>query len=583
MTRLTGLLIAAAIVALSGATPAGAAPRWALELPAPPVGAAFSGPVGAPADVQFLAPNFGLMMVTNQPGSAYRSGLFVYDGFSWRQLSTVCGGAARSGRIALVSEREWWTVSDPAPGLDGLVPQVGTVTLCRFVDGKVVASYATAEGDLSGTPYPPMNAAACAGPNHCWFGGPVTDVPAYGTFLLRWDGAGLTPIQEGSARGIADLQAYGGQVIAGTAVGTGFDQAAQSLVDASDLGVPRDLDLLERDGPRLLRTLHADGGASVLDWPRLQGTQRIDIAALDADGGELWVAGRASTTAVGETSSPDDPEPRLPYLARQIPGQTEPVEIAIEAGAGLTADDRIGDIAVVPGGGRAWVTLHRGGSPVTSRTAATVVLIDASGAVLQRVDLGREDVAVGDAARIDCPAADQCWMVTAGGWIFRLSEPGLTLSRHPSPAIQRLITQRPPDVRTPRTPPDTVPVDEGTRYVAPEVEAPQEQAAASEPKPLPALLRVLGRARVTNKGRTITMRIQVRRRARIQLQGLRRGRVVARTTRKTYKPGRYTLRMKVTRKRWPTSLRFRTTDLELPAAATPDEDAGGGAGDTLIT
>lgn len=173
-------------------------------------------------------------------------------------------------------------------------------------------------------------------------------------------------------------------------------------------------------------------------------------------------------------------------------------------------------------------------------------------------------------------------MATAGGWIYHWSDPDRVLPVNTDPAIQRLISVRPPDARTPRDEPISLVADEEP-FVAPII-------AADAPQPEPsvrriaALFRVIGKPRVV-KRRYIEVRIQLRRRARVQLQGRRGGRVVARTKRRTLKPGRHTLRLRPSSvRRWPTSLRFVTTDLELPP--TPgggEEDIGGGAGDTVTT
>lgn len=558
-----------------------AAPVWSLDPAVPPAGAPFGGPVGAPGDLKFLSPSFGLMIVKNTPGSTFASGLMGYDGTRWRQIATVCGGAARSARIALVSEREWWTLSDPAPGLDGVVSAENpTVTLCHFVDGRVVASYATAPADQE-APYPTMNAAACNGPNDCWFSGPVVDIPQFGTFYLHWDGVQLTATRHPSARGVADLQAFGGAVIGGTAVGTGFDQSAASLVTGEDID-PVDI-VGEPNGPRLLRTL-GPGGIGVLDWPRRTGPDRIDVAAMDGDGQQLWIAGLTSQTALVPDAEPqaDDPVPAPPYLARQTLADPlpQPVELDTTGPADLELGDFIGDIAAVPGRAQAWVTVKKRAGAIDAVAAvATVALVDASGSVLERVSLGRDDVAVGEAAKIACPAADQCWMVTANGWIYRLAEPS---AEPTAPLVSPVITVRPPDPRTPRTPPDTVPQDESSRFVAPTIEAPAPEVIAPTPKPIAALLRVVGKVR-TEKRRFIVMRIQVRRRARVQLVGTRGQRTVARTKARTFKPGRYTLRMRANPKRWPTSLKFVTKDFDLPDVAPSEDDTGAGSGDTVTT
>ncbi len=579
MMRVALAAVIVALLVLPGV--ASAAPEWRLEQPPPPPGAPGQGPVGQPADLQFLAPNFGLMLVDNEGRAGqdlFTSGLLVFDGAGWRQLATVCGGPERSARIALVSETEWWTVSRAVNQLDGSVATDGAPTLCHFRDGVVVSSYATALTNVL-NPYTDMNAAACLGPADCWFGGPVFDTPSLGTFLLHWNGSALVARSHPRARAIADMEPLGGAVIAPGSVGSAFDGTSAGL-NGAELLVQREVDPVEPNGPQLLRRLQG-GAVSVLDWPRISTVEDlVDIRVADSASGELWLAGQSSASYVAESESGPFPQRRAPYLARMRDGDAEPTELT-PGEDGLQLGDNVRDLAVLPGGAGAWAAVQTG-----DRSRAVVARLDPDGRVLERVELRRPDLQVGEASRIACPAADQCWMVTTEGWVYRLAEPGLVLPQNTSPAIQRLITVRPRDERTPTLPPDTLVRDETPPYVAPPADTPPPPVEAVAPKPLPSLLRVIGKPKIvkTKEGRRIELRIQVRRRARVQLVGRRGGRTVARTATKTYRPGRYTLRMKASVRRWPTALRFVTRDLELPPGAGGDEDdAGGGAGDTVTT
>lgn len=573
-------VIVAALILLAAPAGASAAPSWRLEQPAPPYGAPGQGPVGEPGDIQFLAPNFGLMLVDNPPGSLFASGLMVYDGVGWRQLSTVCGGPRRSARIALVSENEWWTVSRAVNTLDGRIPTDGSPTLCHFRGGAVVGSYATALSNTT-NPWVSMNAGACNGAADCWFGGPVFDTPGLGTFLLHWDGANLSSQNHPRARALSDLETFGGSTWGATAVGTAFDGISQGLL-GDDLAVPSGLDTLEGNGPQLLRRFQG-GSVGVLDWPRISAVEDlVDLRVLDSRGAYLWIAGRdAQDSYVPDDEDGPRPARRPPFLARMRDGEPEPTTLT-PGDDGLGVDDYVYDIAALPDGG-AWAAI--GERQPNARGDAEVVRLDGEGRVVERVELRRPDLPVGTAYRIDCTSADQCWMVTFNGWVYRLSEPGLQLPRHGASSIQRLITVRPRDERTPTIPPDTIVQDESNRYVAPPIEPPAPEQAAQAPERLPALLRVIGKPRVqkTKKGRRIRLRIQVRRRARVQLIGRRGGRTVAKSRRKTYKPGRYTIVMRAKTKRWPTSLRFDTTDLERPETAPDEDDTGAGSGDTIST
>lgn len=603
------LAVAAALV-VAVSVPAAHAGQvaWRSAQPAPPPGAPFSGTVGQPADLQFLAPNFGLMMVAQVgPVGAFGNGLLVYDGQEWRRLSTVCGSP--NGRIALVSGREWWTAT-----AERLKPGAAPDTLCHFRDGAVVGSYAVSTSDAANA-YPVFYGAACTGPADCWFAGSITDSPSIGSLFVRWDGSGLSRIVHPAARGIADLQAFNGGTTAAAVVGAQFAELTARLPNGIVM-VPESVNRAEPAGQRLTRNLSPTGAVSVPAWaPRtddpddVQATRQtnlVDLTSLDADGQTLWIAGRGSETAtrpllLGEPPidfdlvNPDQLAPRVqrPYLAIRRAGNATPQEVEWDADADIRTSEVIHDIAAVPGTSQAWLTMGAiasfpsDTSPVASLARVEFVSDEdgeLTGFVRERVDLRRADVVIGDASRVDCPAADDCWMVTRNGWVFHLSDPDRAVPRNTDPAITSLISVRPPDARTPRDEPDTAPASEAIGYVAPPAEAdpPVEVPAADE---VPALFRVIGKPRVrkVRGAYRIEVRIQLRRRARVQLVGRRGGKVVAKTKTRTMKPARHTLRLNVKRKRWPTALRFVTRDLELQSQPAAGDDLGGTADDTITT
>src|SRR5262249_44000183 len=81
-------LLVLAAVALLAAAPANAA-EWHSEQPV-------AGGIGAPAsigeigDIEFWAPNRGVLITAGNGGSA--AGIFAYDGSGWYRYATVCGG-----------------------------------------------------------------------------------------------------------------------------------------------------------------------------------------------------------------------------------------------------------------------------------------------------------------------------------------------------------------------------------------------------------------------------------------------------------------------------------------------------------
>jgi len=116
-----------------------------------------------PSDKDWVKVKVGDYLLAIEGNASVSPGLYSYDGASWHQLSTVCGGSAQTTRIAIAGPREFWTVTAPSK------PRVGDGTsLCHFKDGNVVASYSTAPE--SPDPYNRMDAAACNAPDDCWFG-----------------------------------------------------------------------------------------------------------------------------------------------------------------------------------------------------------------------------------------------------------------------------------------------------------------------------------------------------------------------------------------------------------------------------
>src|SRR5262245_37386160 len=131
--RLTAALAALALAACCLAPAPAAAEGWHSEQPLS-AGATVPTALGPIYDIEFWAPNRGLLIT--------KGGLWAYDGTGWHQLSTVCGGT--EGRIAWAGPLDFWTISDQPLGQSQQIgSRVGPrISLCHFVDGRVVASYA---------------------------------------------------------------------------------------------------------------------------------------------------------------------------------------------------------------------------------------------------------------------------------------------------------------------------------------------------------------------------------------------------------------------------------------------------------
>ena len=100
------ILALAALLALSGATSAGAAePEWHSDQPVGPLGV--PTPLGAVSGMAFWAPNKGVLITKGN--EAMPAGVYAYDGSGWYLYSTVCGG---QGDIAISGPDEFWTVAN---------------------------------------------------------------------------------------------------------------------------------------------------------------------------------------------------------------------------------------------------------------------------------------------------------------------------------------------------------------------------------------------------------------------------------------------------------------------------------------
>ena len=154
-------------------------------------------PLGQVGAISFWSPNRGLLIAEGTGGCRTTSttvtvpcGLYAYNGEGWHLLSTVCGSA--HGRIAWAGPDEFWTISDQRPGQATLSGgETQDVSLCHFLDGHVVDSYATPLNQPNS--YLPMDAAACLSPTDCWFGGGLGK-GHNGSFHLHWNGQSVTAV-----------------------------------------------------------------------------------------------------------------------------------------------------------------------------------------------------------------------------------------------------------------------------------------------------------------------------------------------------------------------------------------------------
>jgi hypothetical protein len=557
--------LAAVLLPAAGAASTFAATWQNVPLPAPP-GGRFSVPAGYVSDLKFWAPNRGLMAVAGN--ASVRAGLYSWDGVSWHPLSTVCGGGVNA-RIAWAGPTEFWTITEPSIGF-----KTSGRGLCHYKDGAVVGSYSYFNVSAFESI---VNAAACRAPDDCLFGGSATtsaDGSVSGAFHLRWDGSSLTPVWNGQGRGVSDLVAHGDEMLESSFVGP----AVEAQGTAPRLRVPEPAPVLLH---RVSGTVFADdpfAPASLAAVP-IDGTE---LRGMDSDGTTAWAvgggAGSGPAARAGVVRRP-------PVAVRMDAGRWQEVALT---GATLPDDAWFGDVAAVPGTREAWATLTPfetaglGTSTSGESGRPSVAHVQADGTVsVEDLDVDGH----GAATALACPAADDCWVATARGFVYRRTTAG-PYAPDVDPAFQGTITVRPNEAAA-QVVPDDPPVDD-SRLHAPPVEipdrtAPVAPAICDAPPALMSAVKASSPKRTRRQRHekdpklTLTVRFRLARKAKVGLRARRGGRTVARAKARTLLPGRRQLSVRVRRSTWPKKLTFDAKELTTLACTSSDE------GDSLST
>jgi len=523
-------LLAALLIAAAVSAPARAETIWRLEQPAPPAGVPFKVPLGAPGDLSFWAPNRGLLTV--EGNDTIPRGVFVWNGQTWRRLATVCGGPGETARIAWAGPDEFWVVSEPS------LPRTGSgLALCRFKGGQVVGSWST-RADAA-DPFHQMLSATCNGPDDCWFGGigaQDTLGTRIGAFHLHWNGADLLSVYGPQGRAVSDMEFHQGHLFESTYVGRGPENRT-GAVDLAEAEVP---------APRLLHRFGASGFANDPFLPTPEGgvpPDGTELLALDSDGTDLWAVGGGA--ASGPSAPPEKSVVRPPLVARLVGDSFQQLTLS---GSVFGSTDRFGDVAAMPGSAAAMATVVPFADRHSVNAKATVALIEADGTTTT-TRLPGSGAGRGAAARIACPAPNDCWMATWAGWLFHYSD-GTPLPVDTDPAFQGTIDFRPNEAAE-QFVPDTLPVDDSELFAPPPIE--DAKAKEARTRKLPPLLK---RVRSQLQGFTLTVSFTVTRRARIALIAKRGGRTVARTPKRILAKGRHALKLHLSRDRYPTRLAF---------------------------
>jgi hypothetical protein len=525
------------------ATSAGAqAPSWQLAQPDPPPGAPFVVALGSPGTLTFWAPNRGLLGV--EGNSVVPRGILAWNGESWHTLATVCGGPGDTMRIAWAGPTEFWTISEPSR------PRQGSGTaLCRFKDGQVVGSFSTA--DNAADPYRQMNAAACRAPDDCWFGGIGSRDPTgtrVGAFHLHWDGAALrTVYNPGSGRGVTDIEPTPAGYLESSVVGP----------RRGDPEAPDPPPLESR--PLLLHRIENNVFSEDPFVPAAESEGGTELLALDAEpGGLMWAVGG------GAASGPEVPERGVNGVIERPPlaavSSGGPFRELTLTGAVFGASDRFEDVSAVPGSATAWAALVPYADRERTNAKALVAQIDSNTGATTVQTLPPSGSGRGAAARIAFTSATEGWMVTNAGWLFHYTD-GTPLPKDTDPAFAGPITSRPNEAAE-QFVPDTAPADDSQLFAPPPVAIETQTTEAPEPKTLKALISKVGKPKLSKK-LVLSLSFTVARKARVQLLARRKSKTVAKTRNRTFNKGRHTLKLQLSRKRWPTALRFRTKELTI--------------------
>jgi len=573
-------------LAAAGESEGAPAARWqfaAADAPPPPPGvppASFPVPLGEVGDIEFWTPNRGLL-ITGGTGSSCAAtagasvpcGLYAYNGASWHQLSTVCGGA--HGRIAWAGPDEFWTISDQRPGQVVVAgAEYGNISLCHFKDGQVIASYAQPLNQPFS--YMAMDAAACLSPSNCWFGGELGQSPNFGAFHLHWDGQSLTVAYSPQDHAVAAMALAGpGALFESVALHPedvyGSESAAHpwvlhqldppgSSVDFHNLfmpdpscaalefcpplpnygsdsaGLPVEATTL---GPFALSSDYSPSGSNPA------APQLWAIAGPDGSEASSSAGGVAHPIALRYSEDPTTHEYTwAQVLGSENPGGDDP----------FGAEETPQGIAAEPGTDTAWVTLHAGDGE------AHVAHLSAAGAIATREDLGaaQEVGRRGNAGPIVCPASNDCWLATDRGWLFHYTN-GSALAQDTDPNFAGVIAFRPGDDGVPQLPADEPPPDDSLANQAPPPPPP------APPAPTPQVLSnasvIVGLRSHVIHGNTLELSFKLIAEAHVQLLASRHGHIVAKTPRKTLKAGRRKLLLRLNVHRWPTKLDLKATPL----------------------
>jgi hypothetical protein len=582
------------------------APAQAPTAPSGVAAAKFPVALGVVGDISFWAPNRGLLITAGT--SIVPAGLYAYDGVSWHQLSTVCGGSTGyqyypggSPRIAWAGPDEFWTISDQRGGQQqsNNLSALEDVSLCHFKDGQVVASYAMPVGQTDS--YEGMDAAACDGPDDCWFGGQADGGEGSqgggtprGTFHLYWNGSTLSVVWGPRLHWVTDMATVGSQIYEAVQPLNNDTYQSDELLG---IGSPSGVAILHEINPTSTTPITDFIPIAPCDYkncptlPAWTGAQSGQQASAVGVGPVRLSVAQLPSSASASATTTTTTTPDLWLLAPGGANGLQPFgslglpKAAILRESGGTWSQVTGTqlatslsnlqqgyappvIAAEPGTDDAWI----GGDDNSGQ--ATVERVSANGTVDQVQDLGTAQGvgARGAAQQIACPATNDCWLATTSGWLFHYTD-GTQLAQDTDPNFQTVISNRPADAATPQTYSDTDPGDDSLANQQ-TVTTPTTTTVVTikrGKKKVEALVTAVHTRMVGRRKTTLELTFTLHARAHIQLlaehvtrtgkgrHARTRIKVVALTKRRTLKKGRRSLELVLSVRKWPNKLDLKAT------------------------
>jgi hypothetical protein len=623
---IVSLTAVAMLLAPAGAHAGGGA-AWHFEpalAPPQPEGVApapYPVAVGSVGAISFWAPNRGLLITggTRAGGGVVPAGLYAYDGVSWHQLASVCGGA--KGRIAWAGPDEFWTISDQRAGqiVAGGQSQgdLEALSLCHFQGDQVVGSYAMPLGEPDS--YMEMDAAACLSSSDCWFAGQDGQPPNVGSFHLHWNGSEVSTVYDSSDHAVTGMTSFDGKLYEGLAIDAEDSYLPEEEESSRPLQPPLHPPVIRTIAPAGQTQLCAGAQSSFCNAFLFSVGQTLPLyperTLPDALGGfDLATDGSPLGAGATQLWAGADPLQHAPAgsgiakvtILHDLKGTWTQVLPAANGSStlpegsilsGSTSDvsqteldePGSGSIAPMPGTESAWLSLDGGAD------TAQVALLEANGAVAAVDELPEagEDVGFrGTAGPIACPALNDCWMAsnptasTAGGWLFHLTD-GAPLESDTDPLFDGedpVIASRPLDSGVPVVYPDGFAEDDSlaNQQPAPAPTAPPEETTPLAPKAKKAKPLVKDVKSRFLHHRTLVIAFTLTAKAHVQLIARAKGRVVAETREASLRAGSHQLSLTLDPARWPTKLSFEAK----PIGVSPSSQSGSESsnlGDTVGT